>query len=148
MEAQLDAVHLLDISPRSREKLIALADARRFNDGAILFREGDHALYVYVVTQGEIALEMHDPSRGVQTVMTVEPGEWLGWSAMIEPRIETATARSMVDSEVLAIRGGSLMDLCREDHDLGFEVYRSLAATIARRLLATRLQLLDLYGAS
>ncbi len=148
MEANLESLILLDISPRSRDKLIALAQIRRYQEGDTIFREGDHSLNLYLVTEGEVSLDLHDPTRGAQTVTTVEAGEWFGWSAMIEPRVETATARALLDTETLAIRGGALMDLCREDHELGFEIYRSLAVTIARRLLATRLQLLDLYGGS
>jgi CRP/FNR family transcriptional regulator, cyclic AMP receptor protein len=146
MEQQLDALRLLDISPRSRDKLLSVARSLRFEEGAFIFREGDHALNLYVLVDGEVAIDAHIPPRGTTTVMTVEPGEWFGWSAMIEPRIETAAARALCSTEVLAMKGGALMDFCREDHEFGFELYRSLSVVIAERLLATRLQLLDMFA--
>jgi len=39
-----------------------------------------------------------------------------------------------------------LMDLCREDRELGFELYRALAEVIMARMIATRLQLLDVFA--
>jgi hypothetical protein len=38
------------------------------------------------------------------------------------------------------------MDLCREDPDFGFELYRALADVISSRLIATRLQLIDVFA--
>ena len=38
------------------------------------------------------------------------------------------------------------MDACREDCPMGFELYRTLASVIAARLIATRLQLLDVFA--
>jgi CRP-like cAMP-binding protein len=64
----------------------------------------------------------------------------------VEPRIETAAARAVEEAEVLGIKGGVLMDLCREDRELGFELYRALAEVIMARMIATRLQLLDVFA--
>lgn len=45
-------------------------------------------------------------------------------------------ARAVEESEVLGIKGGALMDLCREDVGLGFELHRVLTQVIAARLIA------------
>jgi CRP-like cAMP-binding protein len=64
----------------------------------------------------------------------------------VEPRIETASARAVEETTVFAMKGGHLMDLCREDPELGFELYRALSEIIMARLTATRLQLLDVFA--
>jgi CRP-like cAMP-binding protein len=89
---------------------------------------------------------VHIPSKGRRTIPTAGPGNVFSWSALVEPRIETASARAVEDTEVLGIKGGALMDLCREDCSLGFEVYRSPAEVITAHLTATRLQWLDVYA--
>jgi CRP/FNR family transcriptional regulator, cyclic AMP receptor protein len=147
MEPQIEAVYLLDLSPRSRDKLIALAQTLSFEEGECIFREGDHALFLYVVSRGEVAIDIHIPTQGTRSIMTASAGELFGWSAMIEPRIETATARAIEPTDVLAIKGGALTDLCQVDHEFGFELYRTLAVTISERLLAARLQMLDMFAA-
>ncbi len=139
---------LANFSPRVREKILAVGETVAYKAAADIFHEGDPSLCLYVVKSGHVAVEVHFPSRGRRTIFTASPGELFGWSALVEPRIETASARAVEDSEVLAIRGGVLMDLCREDTQLGFELYRALAEIISARLIATRLQLLDVFAVS
>jgi len=124
--------------------LLSLAVPFRYMRGEVIFNEGDPGLYLYLVKSGEIAIESRVPSKGTRTTLTVGPGDVFSWSALVEPHIETAGARAVEDSEVLGIKGGILMDLCREDVSLGFELHRALTDVIAARLMATRLQLLDM----
>jgi CRP-like cAMP-binding protein len=134
---------LATLSPREREKVLTLAHTSRCMAGDTIFREGDPSLYLYIVRAGRVAIDIHVPPKGRCTILTVGPGDLFSWSALVEPRIETATARAVEETEVLAIKGGELMDLCREDTLAGFEIYRTLAGVITARLIATRLQLLD-----
>ena len=55
------------------------------------------------------------------------------------------SARASVDTEALRVDGETLMKLCEEDSALGLEVYRTLANVISSRLIATRLQFLDVF---
>ena len=68
------------------------------------------------------------------------------WSALVEPRLATAAVRAMEDTEAFGIKGGVLMDECRKDYELGFELYRALTEVIAGRLIATRLQLVNVFS--
>ena len=137
---------LANFSPRVQEKLLGVAETFQHKAGADIFHEGDPSLYIYVVKTGHVAVELHVPSKGRRTIFTASPGDVFGWSALVEPRIETASARAVEDAEVLGIKGGLLMDMSREDCELGFEVYRTLASVIMARLIATRLQLLDIFA--
>jgi hypothetical protein len=47
----------------------------------------------------------------------------------------------------LALDGKCLREKCDQDPRLGYELLKRIAATIAERLHATRLQMLDVYGA-
>lgn len=134
------------LTPRAKELLASVAQMETYDEGEYIFREGDHALNLYIVKTGEVAIETSIPPRGTVTIMTVEQGEWFSWSALLEPRIETASGRALTQCAVLAIRGGALTDLCREEPQFGFEIYRALAEVISQRLLQTRLQLLDMYA--
>lgn len=130
-------------SPRVHDAILARSEPCHFAAGETIFEEGDHSLHLYIVTHGRVAIEAHMPGWGARTLDTVGPGEIFSWSALIEPRLETASARALEDTEVLRVKGGALMDACREDPEFGFEIYRTLAEVITERLLAMRGQLLS-----
>jgi CRP/FNR family cyclic AMP-dependent transcriptional regulator len=136
------------LSPRVREKLLSRAVSSRYTKGKTIFHEGDPSLHLYIVKSGKIAIEAHMPSAGAHTnvtIYTAGPGDLFSWSALVEPHVETAGARAVEESDVLGIEGSTLMELCGEDPALGFEMYRTLAQVISARLVATRLQLLDIF---
>ena len=134
-------------SPRVQQKLLALAEPFRFNAGQDIIGEGDHSLHLYIVKSGRVAVEMDVPTMGRRTLRTGDVGAMFSWSALVEPRLATAAVRAIEDTEVLGIKGGVLIDACREDFELGFELYRALAEVIASRFIATRLQLVNVYSA-
>jgi CRP/FNR family transcriptional regulator, cyclic AMP receptor protein len=139
---------LTRLSPATRESILSLAQAYHFKVGDTIFREGDPATMLYIVNTGRVAIEVHIPSKGRQTIMSAGPGELFSWSALVEPQIETASARATEETEVYGMKSGALMDLFNERCRVGFEVYHALSVVITMRLVATRLQLLDMYGTS
>jgi CRP/FNR family cyclic AMP-dependent transcriptional regulator len=132
---------LANLSPQVQEKVLSLGDLFHYAAGEVIFREGHPSLFLYIVKTGRIAVEIHVPAKGRRPIMTVGPGDVFSWSALVEPRIETASARALEATEAWGIKGGALSDLCREDCAVGFEVYRALAGIICARLNATRSQL-------
>ena len=137
---------LADLSPRVQEKLLSLGETFQYPEGETIFHEGDPSLHLYIVKTGQVAIDVHVPSKGRKSIMTAGPGDLFSWSALVEPRIETASARAVQATEALGVKGGALMDLCREDPDFGFELYRALSEVISSRLIATRLQLIDVFA--
>jgi len=134
-----------ELSSRVQEKFFAPAELVQYKAGATIFREGDHSQYLFIIKTGQVVLEVNMPPQGRRAFLTVGPGEVFSWSALVEPRIENASARASVDSEVLRIEGAALMKLCEQDWPLGFEVYRTLTKVISSRLTATRLQFLNVF---
>lgn len=57
----------------------------------------------------------------------------------------TSMAVAAGNVELVALDTESLQQLLQQQHELGYLVMRALAKSLSRRLLATRLQLLDLY---
>lgn len=136
---------LARLSPSTREAILSLAQTYHYKSGDTIFREGDPATMLYIVQMGRVAIEILIPPKGKQTIQTTGPGELFSWSALVEPQIETAAARAMEDTEVLGMKSGALMDLFHDQCRVGFEVYHALSIVITMRLVATRLQLLDMY---
>jgi CRP/FNR family transcriptional regulator, cyclic AMP receptor protein len=118
----------------------------RFAQGSYLLREGDAAQTFYVLREGRVALETHGGPHGQLIIETIEPGEVLGWSWLFPPYHWQFTGRALSPVRALAVDGSCLRGKCDADHDLGYQLVQRFAHIIVRRLQATRVQLLDLYG--
>lgn len=126
-------------------KLAELAFEVRFQPEQVLFREGDPSSFFYLIVTGHIALELQAPGR-VFRIETIEQGDDLGWSSLLESVNKQFQARCLEPTRALAFDGPRLIALCEEDTQLGFRLMRKVVATVADRLRATRLQLLDVYA--
>jgi CRP/FNR family cyclic AMP-dependent transcriptional regulator len=111
-----------------------------------LLREGDDTHELSILVRGRIALTEHVAGRGSVTLMSAEPGDVFGWSALIPPYRATATVVSLEAVGVIAIEAESLRVALKEDCQLSAGVYPRLAEALANRLEATRQQLLDVYS--
>jgi CRP-like cAMP-binding protein len=89
---------------------------------------------------------MSVPARGRVAVLSLGPGDVLAWSALLGGGRMTATARAVGPVTTLAFDAAALLALCESDHEVGYHLMRHLSAALSRRLVATRLQLLDLFA--
>lgn len=129
-------------------KLAALLRPTEFRAGAVIFSEGDVQPWLYLIVAGEVALEMCVPARGCTRMLTLGPSDLLAWSAVVGEGRMTATAIAVTDVRTLAASSSDLLALCDADHEFGYEFMRELARALSKRLVATRLQLLDMYDLS
>jgi CRP-like cAMP-binding protein len=134
------------LSQPSAEKLAALMTACEFPAGAVLFEEGDDNPWLYLITEGEIALDMCVPARGCTRIMTLGRGDLLAWSALLGDGRMTASAVALSPAKLLAASAAEVSALCTADAAFGCEVMRGVALALSKRLVATRLQLLDLFS--
>jgi CRP/FNR family transcriptional regulator, cyclic AMP receptor protein len=129
-----------------RRRLAGLCQVQRAEPGHILLREGGETAHLGIVRSGRVALRLQVPGRGSTTVLTVEAGDVFGWSAVVPPYRATSTAIAIEPSEVLVCEARALRAALEEDEDLAAALYPRILQAVARRLEATRLQLLDVFG--
>jgi CRP-like cAMP-binding protein len=134
------------LPPQTLVELTGLATEQAFAAKSVIFREGAHCPEVYIVQSGHVALEMNVPGRGAARILTVGEGELLGWSALLGDGRMTATATAIDDTRLVAISGAKLRVLCETNHAIGVRVMQQVATALSQRLVATRLQLLDLFA--
>jgi CRP-like cAMP-binding protein len=135
------------LKPEHFAKLVEISSEMKWEKGETIFREGNLDDNLYLVFDGQIALEVYVPGHGRVTILTLGPDEIFGWSAVIPVEgTRTARARAMQATTAVAFDSSALRQACKEDHELGYHVYRRLTNVIAGRLTATRLQLLDMYA--
>lgn len=127
-------------------RMSSVASARVVRAGEVLFREGELHDGIFIVHRGRIRLAMHVPGRGDIPLLTAGPGELVGWSSLISDSRMTASAVAVEDSLVVELSGTKLKQICESDTELGYRLLTRIARVMSQRILATRMQLLDLFG--
>jgi CRP/FNR family cyclic AMP-dependent transcriptional regulator len=128
------------------ERLNQIARPCAFAPGVVLFVKGIGHPEFHVVVEGHVRLDMLVPRRGRIPILTMATGDVLAWSALIGDSTMTSTAIALEPVKTVAFRGDQLNQLCETEHEIGYHVMRQLASALSRRLLATRLHLLDLFA--
>jgi CRP-like cAMP-binding protein len=135
----------VDLDAAERAAIADLARVEHVPAGTTLFRESDPADDLRFLVEGRVSLGMRFGGRGEVVILSLGPGELLGWSALLGGSW-TATARAVERSTLLRLPGAELSALCEREHDIGYGLMKRLFAAMARRLHDTRLQLLDMFG--
>jgi CRP/FNR family transcriptional regulator, cyclic AMP receptor protein len=127
-----------------QESLASSAVVHRFPAGALLFSENCQNDQLMIIWLGRVALDMHVPERGNIRILSLGPGEVVGWSALLGTGRMTTSATALEDTQVVCFSAPALQAACEGNHSFGYFLMNKVAASLAGRLLDTRLQLLDL----
>ncbi len=117
-----------------------------FRAGDYLFHEGGAADEFFLVRHGRVALEINAPGRAAIVFETVGVGDFVGASWLIPPYRWAFDARAVELTRATGIDAACLRGKCEADHDLGYEMMKRFLPPLVKRLHATRLQILDVYG--
>lgn len=136
-----------DLEPAQLGVVVGCAANLRFDSGAFLIRAGEEANQFFLLRDGKVALEVAAPGQQPLVLQTVGAGDILGWSWLIPPYHWMFDAVALEPTRTIALDGRCLRGKCEADRVLGYELLKRFAHIMEQRLQATRLQLLDLYGA-
>ncbi|WP_299465406.1 cyclic nucleotide-binding domain-containing protein [uncultured Gimesia sp.] len=134
------------LSDEDQRKLAVISRLQEFPKGAIVFAEGTDHKDIYVISSGRVEICMSIQARGCLPVLTLEAGDLVGWSSVLKQGEMTATVVAMEDTQAVAIDAAELRELCELDHDIGYQIMKRIASALSQRLVACRLQVLDMYG--
>lgn len=143
---QLACEFLHGIPPACLSAIEDLAREDVFPPGAGIFAEGSTHADFHILLEGHVRLEMAAPGRGRISLLTLGPGDMLAWSAILSDGTMTTAAIALDTVRLVSLPGERLRRLCEEQPVLGYHLMKQLAAALSRRLLATRLQLMDLFA--
>lgn len=133
------------------EQISVLCRGVSYREGTKIFKEGDKAASLYVLTNGTVILEMdvrplpNGPSIPT-AVEVVNKSQCFGWSAVVEPYIYTLSARCTTNCTALDIKGDVLQTAMARDPSLGLELMKRVSRLISMRLAHTRLRLISGLG--
>lgn len=126
-------------------RLVALGDVREIEPGTQVLAEGTPTPELVLLLRGRARVTEREPGREELTLMTVEAGDIVGWSVLLSPMPATATVTAIEPCWLIAFPGTALRAQLAIDPVLSAAVHRQALDAVARRLLATRQQLMDMY---
>jgi CRP/FNR family transcriptional regulator, cyclic AMP receptor protein len=118
----------------------------RFNMGEMINRDGETSNEFYLIRHGAVSLEIHSPEKGAITFLTLNDGDVLGWSWLMQPYRGRFDARATQVTRALYIDATCLRSKFESDHELEREFLKRFLPVIVERLDAMSMQLLDLYS--
>lgn len=136
-----------DLPEHVLDGLAAAAAVVEFAAGEAIFQEGVENHFLYVLERGRVGLDMYVPGRGRTRILSVGPGDVLAWSALLGDGVMTVSATALENIRAVVLPGPKMLEVCSANHEIGFCLMRRMAMALAQRLVATRLQLLDLFAA-
>ena len=131
------------LTARHLASILRFSTAQSANEHDYIFREGEPATALFIVGAGQVALEMQlsrpdGSATPPTTVASVEPGEALAWSAIVEPHILTMSAKAMENTDLVRIDAAALRRFLSRNRRAGYVVMVNLAKVLADRLHDTR----------
>jgi CRP-like cAMP-binding protein len=132
----------------ARAALAGTASVAELVPGSVVVREGRPCDAMGIVLNGRMAIRLGLPPYQERTILTVERGDVFGWSAALPGSPATSTCVALTAARAILFEAVALQGALATDAELAAAVYRQLLSSVARRLAATRLQLLDLFGST
>jgi len=126
--------------------IVGCASNVKFGAGEMILKEGEEANNFYLIRSGKVSIQFKTPNKGPIIIETLGEGDILGWSWLIPPYIWHFDAKAVELTRMIALDGKCLRGKCEDDHNLGYELLKRFSEIIVKRLEATRLQLMDVYG--
>lgn len=134
-----------NLDPAEMEKVVGLFERRSYRAGDSVLTQDEEAKTLFIVERGLVGITMRATHTSEVTVATESSGGAFGWSALVHPQRYTASAKCFQDSELFALDGAKLRELCYREPRLGVKIMEGLACLVAMRLDSARVQLLDMW---
>ncbi len=125
------------LDPAGVAGLEAIAAPFAIAAGAALFRQGDQAEGLYLVSDGRFTLSSRAPGDEANSLVTVMPGSFLGELAMLDGGRRSATAIAETNAVGWLIPAERFDHLLRDARPAAVEAMHRIRAGVARRLRDT-----------
>ena len=115
--------------------LLSQSQVENFPEGKIIFRQGEPALYLYVLIGGSVELTVKAEEKiDFMTSKIEREGAVFGSPSLMEPFRYNVTAICLKPSKVLVLNANHMKKAMEEDPKMGMEVMKKLASIYFNRL--------------
>lgn len=131
-----------DLRPETLECLLEEVQIRRVPKGEFFFRQGDHAVYMYVLEAGEVSVRKHWQGREL-VLGNFGAGDCFGEMALIDMTPRSATVRAERLCSAIEISAAHLYGVYEHDPQQFAVIQSNICRELVRRLRQTDEQLMQ-----
>jgi CRP-like cAMP-binding protein len=102
---------------------------RRFEDGAIIFDEGDEGVDLYVIQAGQVEIS-RSGTTGPRVVARLNPGDFFGEMSVVLGETRTARAVAVGPANLIELDGETLEGMCVERPEIAIRMIQRLATRL------------------
>ncbi len=128
----------------SREQLdliLPLVEPLSVPGGTTIFKQGDEAIYLYVIQRGAVLIQYKPYDGPIITLSHLRAGDIFGWSSIVGGETYTSDAISTADVSAVRLHGSQLVTLCASHPAAGFDILDKLAESVSPRWTYARQQI-------
>ena len=133
-----------DVSMDVLTEISSICEITKAKKDEFVFREGDTADKLHLLTSGSIALRVNLTSRpdSVTVSFINTPHKALGWSGVVSPNHYTASAFCEEDTELVTIPSSEFLKILERNPEAGYKIMLRITQIISDRLRNSRQALL------
>ena len=130
-------------------ELLQIAEMELFDEGAVVFSEGDPGERLYVVMQGQVRVSLPVMGDGEEALAILGPGETFGEMSAIDDveKARSASATAHSDCSLLGIAKHDFQMLLSTNHAVAYVVLRNIVRDLSAQLRATNHKVMFLSSA-
>lgn len=118
------------LSEDELRRVADLAVPRRYDDGEIIFREGDRSDTCFIVRTGRVRITRTHAGGRRLTLAELSPGEMFGELSMFDGEGRSATVEALEDTTTLALLERDVKRVLREHPDIAVKMLARLASRL------------------
>jgi CRP-like cAMP-binding protein len=123
-----------DLSGPEMEMMATIAEIRTCAAGETLYTEGKSGGSLYVLLKGSMRIEKIVRYDEHQSLHRLEPREFFGEVSFITGMPHSASAKAIVDSELIEIRRSEFDDLAQKSCIVAYKIMAKLALQLGKFL--------------
>jgi len=144
-EARREFLRSLSLCQGLKERelgyLLQSFHSRVYNEGEVLFLEGDIGRALFIVESGSIELSMLDRHGRPKHIAKLEKGGFFGEMALLEQMPRSASATALQKTKMLLLYRSKLDEILYHHPKVGVSIMSHLAKLLSARLRKTSEQL-------
>ncbi|MFC1608380.1 cyclic nucleotide-binding domain-containing protein, partial [Candidatus Latescibacterota bacterium] len=122
------------LSNRQKVKLFSIMYTRKYENGEVVFRQGDPGVGLYVLKKGVVDVFSEYQDNTCCKITSLSPGEFFGETSLLNESPRSATVIASSESTLLGLFKPELLSLMDSDPKLGLRLIYRLAQVVAERL--------------
>lgn len=117
------------------KRLAQISHQESFAADSVIFEQGTAGDKMYVVSKGQVEIQVKDSEGGVYTAVFLGSGQIFGEMALLDEGKRSAAVVAVDDDTVVySIDGDSFAELCRSDTAIGYVMMRNMAQDLSFKL--------------